>query len=69
MRRPLFKQARYVPNFRQTAAARLPGVFEGMPGGLLRGLRREDLYTYTVYVRRDDYDKAAAAMRSALRNG
>ncbi|WP_312634627.1 hypothetical protein [Oscillibacter sp.] len=33
------------------------------------GMRQDAMYTYTVYVHRDDYDKAAAAMQTALRNG
>ena len=33
------------------------------------GLAPDALYTYTLYVRRDDYDRAAAAIRPALRNG
>lgn len=32
------------------------------------GMRQDAMYTYTVYVHRDDYDKAAAALQTALRN-
>jgi len=31
------------------------------------GLRQDALYTYTIYVRRDDYDRACAAIQPALR--
>lgn len=32
------------------------------------GLRQDALYTYTIYVRKDDYDRAFAAIQPALRN-
>lgn len=31
-------------------------------------LRQDALYTYTIYVRKDDYDRAARAIQPALRN-
>lgn len=30
------------------------------------GLQQDALYSYTIYVHRDDYDRAAAAIQSAL---
>jgi len=33
------------------------------------GIRQDDLYSYTIYVARTDYDRAAAAIRTAVRNG
>ncbi|MEA4941408.1 hypothetical protein SDC9_112378 [bioreactor metagenome] len=35
----------------------------------IAGAQTDAMYTYTIYVHRDDYDKAAAAMQTALRNG
>lgn len=32
-------------------------------------LDQDSAYTYTVYVRKDDYDPAVAAVQAALRNG
>lgn len=32
------------------------------------GLRQDALYTYTIYVHRDDYDQAVRAIQPALRN-
>lgn len=32
------------------------------------GLWRDALYTYAIYVRKDDYDRAFAAIQPALRN-
>ena len=32
------------------------------------GLRQDAMYTYTVYVHRDDYNRAARAIQPALRN-
>ena len=31
------------------------------------GLRQDALYTYTIYVHKNDYDRAAAAIQPALR--
>ena len=31
------------------------------------GLRQDTLYTYTIYVHKDDYDRAIAAIQPALR--
>ncbi|BAL00179.1 hypothetical protein OBV_29800 [Oscillibacter valericigenes Sjm18-20] len=33
------------------------------------GVQADAMYTYRIYVHRDDYEKAAAAMGTALRNG
>ena len=32
------------------------------------GLRQDAMYTYTIYVHRDDYDRARLAIQPALRN-
>ncbi len=59
------------------SAAGIPGhvKIEGSGAGWsgrgrgIPGMRQDAMYTYTFYVHRDDYDKAAAAMQAALRNG
>lgn len=33
------------------------------------GAQTDAMYTYTIYVHRDDYERAVSAMQTALRNG
>ncbi|MEA5042007.1 MAG: hypothetical protein VB053_05635 [Oscillibacter ruminantium] len=34
----------------------------------IAGAQTDTMYTYTIYVHRDDYERAASAMQTALRN-
>ena len=42
------------------------GIARGRTGSF--GLRQEATYTYTVFVRKEDYDRGRHAMDAALRN-